>query len=116
MSELKPAGEQQLESDLVHAGAVAERLDEGLGLLDAWHVERHDEAVAGKRHAANFLAAMASASTTLLHRSCCALSLRLPSASKASIARGTAICCGITVAPMPTSRIWRRWSRLRIAP
>ena len=30
--------------------------------------------------------------------------------------RGSASCCGITVAPTPTSRICRKCNRLRMAP
>src|SRR5262245_1436155 len=116
LGERKSATEQKLEPDLVNADAVAERLDQRPRLFDARHIEGDDQPVLGLYHDTNFLAAMASASTTVLHWICCALSLRLPSPSNASIARGTAICCGMTVAPSPISRIWRRCSRLRMAP
>src|SRR5262249_55876271 len=116
MHEREAAREQELEPDLVDANAVTELVDQILGIVEARHIERDNQAVAGEGHERNFFAAMASASTTVLHSSCCPLSLRLPSVSNASMARGTAICCGITVAPMPTSRIWRSWSKLRIAP
>src|SRR5262245_58888287 len=116
LGERKSATEQELKPDLVNADAVAKHIDQRPRLCDARHIERDDQPVLGLSHDANFLSAMASASTTVLHWVCCALSLRLPSASNASIARGTASCCGMTVAPRPISRIWRRCSRLRMAP
>src|SRR3990172_7773828 len=63
LRQLEPAGKQKLEPDLVDANAVAERLDKSFRLFEGWHVERHDEAVAGE-HQANFPAATAGASTT----------------------------------------------------
>src|SRR5262249_39819618 len=40
------ASHEQLEAELVEPDAVAESLDEGLGLASIGHVERHDKALA----------------------------------------------------------------------
>ena len=119
LGERKAAGEQQLEPDLVDADAVAERLDQRPAPLrrsarraprsaGPWRCIMQRQISLRRRRALR---------PRRCSRFCCASSLRLPSASKASHRRAArASCCGMTVAPTPTSRICRRCSRLRMAP